>query len=144
MPTGGRPRVYPVVVDPTIKYQPLPENSQDVMISSDAPADNHDSTWRLSVGTTTTGVSRALLKFPLTGIPAGTKIDSAQLQLYYDQYHTSNTRDTLIEARRATAAWDETTATWNNANGIVGELGTNIAQVDDGDPGQTSATGAWP
>ncbi|MFI0372079.1 DNRLRE domain-containing protein [Actinomadura sp. 1N219] len=137
-------RKYPVVIDPTIKIAPTPTQSQDTMISSDGPDQNYDDNWRLSVGTTNSGKSRALLKFPLGEIPAGTRIDSAQLQLYYDQNHTSSTNPVTLEARRATQAWDETTATWNSANGIVGELSGNTEQVDDGDPGKTAATGSWP
>ncbi|GAA4509144.1 hypothetical protein GCM10023191_069920 [Actinoallomurus oryzae] len=136
-------RVYPVVVDPTIKLQPLPENSQDTMIASDVPDSNYESSWRLSVGTTTGGVARALVKFPVD-IPAGTKISSADLQMYYDQTHTDNSKDVTIEAHRATAPWDETTATWNNANNNVGELGNYRVTVDDGDVGTTSQKGAWP
>ncbi|MFI0409215.1 DNRLRE domain-containing protein [Actinomadura sp. 3N508] len=137
-------RKYPVVIDPTIKIAPTPTQSQDTMISSDGPDQNYDDNWRLSVGTTNSGKSRALLKFPLDQIPAGTRIDSAQLQLYYDQNHTSSANPVTLEARRATQAWDETTATWNNANGIAGELSGNTEQVDDGDPGKTAATGSWP
>ncbi|MEV0663872.1 DNRLRE domain-containing protein [Actinomadura luteofluorescens] len=136
-------RTYPVVIDPTIKIAPTPTQSQDTMISSDGPTQNYDDNWRLSVGTTNTGKSRALLKFPLDQIPAGTQIDSAQLQLYYDQNHTSSTNAVTLEARRATQAWDETTATWNSANGITGELSGNTEQVDDGDPGKTALNGTW-
>ncbi|MFG2091264.1 DNRLRE domain-containing protein [Spirillospora sp. NPDC048824] len=136
-------RAYPVVIDPTIKIAPTPTQSQDTMISSDGPATNYDDSWRLSVGTTNSGKSRALLKFPLDEIPSGTRIDSAQLQLFYDQNHTSSANPVTLEARRATAEWDETTATWNNASGIAGELSGNTEQVDDGDPGKTSVNGTW-
>ncbi|MFG1859194.1 DNRLRE domain-containing protein [Actinomadura geliboluensis] len=136
-------RSYPVVIDPTIKIAPTPTQSQDTMISSDGPDQNYDDSWRLSVGTTNSGKSRALLKFPLDDIPAGTRIDSAQLQLYYDQNHTSGANAVTLEARRATQAWDETSATWNSANGITGELSGNTEQVDDGDPGKTALNGTW-
>jgi RHS repeat-associated protein len=141
-------RVYPVVVDPTVKLQPLPENAQDVLIESDAPTSNFNDSWRLSVGTLSSAVARSLVKFPLTGIPANTPIDSADLQLYYDQnFATSTTNPTpamTIEAHRATAAWDETTATWGNASNNVGELGTNTELVDDGTAGKTVRVGSWP
>ncbi|MEV0594882.1 DNRLRE domain-containing protein [Nonomuraea cavernae] len=136
-------RRYPVVIDPTVKIAPPPTQSQDTMIMSDSPDTNHDASWRLSVGTTDSGVARSLLKFPLTEVPSGTRIESAQLQLWYDQQHTANTAAVTIEARRATGTWDETSATWNNASALVGELGANTAQVDDGDPLQTAATGSW-
>ncbi|MEV1166985.1 DNRLRE domain-containing protein [Nonomuraea sp. NPDC049784] len=140
-------RQYPVVIDPTIKISPTPSVSQDTMIVSDSPDTNYDESWRLSTGTSSVGVSRSLLKFPLTGVPSGTKIDSAQLQVYWDQdipTSTGTTYDVTLEAHRATAAWEETSATWNSAKNITGELGNNTEVVDDDDEGKTAATGAWP
>ncbi|MFB7222260.1 DNRLRE domain-containing protein [Streptomyces sp. NPDC056227] len=137
-------RQYPVVVDPTISISPTPSQSQDVMISSDGPTTNYDGNWRLSVGNTTTGSSRALLKFGLSGVPAGTKLDSADLRLYYDQTHTTGDTEVQLEAHRATTAWSETNATWNSASGITGELSGTSVLVDDRDAGVTAAQGAWP
>ncbi|MBO0885651.1 MAG: DNRLRE domain-containing protein, partial [Mycobacterium sp.] len=136
-------RVYPVVVDPTIKLQPLPENAQDVMIESDVTS-NLNSSYRLSVGTLSSAVARSLVKFPISGVPAGTVIDSADLQMYYDQNFGDSTPAETIEAHQATAAWDETTATWSNASDNVGALGANNELVDDGTGGKTAAVGAWP
>nr|WP_232789022.1 DNRLRE domain-containing protein [Streptomyces odonnellii] len=141
---AAKDRTYPVVVDPTISISPTVTQSQDVMISSDGPDDNYDGLWRLSVGNTTTGSSRALLKFPLTGVPAGTRLDAANLQLYYDQTHTTDGTAVPLEAHRATAAWNESTATWNTAKDLTGELSGTSTLVDDGDPGLTAAKGAWP
>ncbi|MCK2217509.1 DNRLRE domain-containing protein [Actinomadura sp. ATCC 31491] len=140
-------RRYPVVIDPTIRISPTPSVSQDTMIVSDSPDTNYEGSWRLSTGTSSSGVSRALLKFPLPGVPSGTRIDSAQLQVYYDQdlpTSTGTSNTVTLEAHRATAAWDETTATWNTAKNLTGELGGNTEVVDDGDAGRTAATGAWP
>nr|WP_079001422.1 DNRLRE domain-containing protein [Streptomyces sp. AS58] len=137
-------RRYPVTIDPTIQIAPTPSTAQDVMISSDGPTSNYDTNWRLSVGNTSTGSSRALLKFPLTGVPAGTKLDSADLNLYYDQTHTTGDTEVHLEAHRATADWSEDRATWNSANGITGELSGTSVLVDDGDAGTTAANGSWP
>ncbi|MEV0489525.1 DNRLRE domain-containing protein [Streptomyces atratus] len=137
-------RQYPVVIDPTIQIAPTSTQSQDVMISSDDPTANYDGNWRLSVGNTSTGSSRALVRFPLTGVPVGTKLDSADLRLYYDQTHTTGDTEVPLEAHRATAAWDETTATWAKSNGITGELSGTSVLVDDRDAGTTAAKGAWP
>ncbi|MER6354763.1 DNRLRE domain-containing protein [Streptomyces sp. NPDC001634] len=115
-------RRYPVVIDPTILVAPTPSQASNVMISSDGPATNYGTSWRLSVGTTATGASRALIKFPLPSVPAGTTITSASLNLYYDQTHTTAANAVPLEAHAATAAWDPTTATWNSANGITGAL----------------------
>ncbi|MFG2331527.1 DNRLRE domain-containing protein [Streptomyces sp. NPDC048604] len=137
-------RRYPVVVDPTISISPTTTQSRDVMITSDDPAANHDGSWRLSVGNTSAGSSRAMLYFGLSGVPAGTKLDSAELKLYYDQTHTTGDTEVRLEAHRATGAWTETGATWNNANGLTGELSGTSVVVDDGDAGTTAAKGAWP
>jgi RHS repeat-associated protein len=137
-------RRYPVTVDPTVTIAPPPSQSADTMISSDDPGANYGDLWRLSVGNTGTGTSRALLKFGLSGIPAGTRLDSADLKLYYDQTHTTGATEVPLEAHRATTAWTEAAATWNNANGITGELSGTSVLVDDGDPGTTAAQGAWP
>jgi RHS repeat-associated protein len=136
-------RRFPVSVDPTIVLAPTPSTSQDVMIDSTQPTTNLNGTWQLGVGTTASGTLRSLLKFPVTGIPSGTKITSAQLGVYYNQVHTSNTDSVVIEAHRATGAWDATTATWSSASGLSGELSGTTIQVDDGDAG-TAAKGSWP
>ncbi|MGW4022140.1 golvesin C-terminal-like domain-containing protein [Streptomyces sp. NPDC005009] len=141
---AAKERQYPVTVDPTIEIAPTPTTAQDVMISSDGPTSNYDDNWRLSVGNTTSGSSRALLRFPLSGIPAGTRVDSADLKLYYDQTHTTSGDEVRLEAHRATQEWSEATATWNSAQGITGELSGTSVVVDDGDAGRTAAVGSWP
>jgi len=121
-------RKYPVVIDPTIKIQPTVTQSQDAMIISDDAASNFDGSWRLSVGTTTTGKARSLVKFGLSTIPAGTTIDSASLQLYFDQDHTTGSYSVPLEAHRATASWDESTVTWNSIAASLGELGGTVTK----------------
>jgi hypothetical protein len=95
-----RARRFPVVVDPTIMIAPTPTTAQNTFIEQDTPSANYDSSWRLSVGTTSGGAVRALLKFPLSAIPAGTQIDSADLRLYADQYFGSGGSQ-AIEADQA-------------------------------------------
>ncbi len=136
-------RRFPVSVDPTITLAPTPSTSQDVMVDSTQPTTNLNGTWQLGVGTTATGKLRSLLKFPVTGIPAGTKITSAQLGVYYNQVHTANTNSVAVEAHRATGTWDASTATWNSTSALSGELSGTTVQLDDGDAG-TAAHGAWP
>jgi len=138
-------RRYPVVIDPTIKIEPTPTQSQDVRIYSGSPTTNFDGSWPLSVGTTSSAVYRSLVSFPLTGVPAGTVLDSAQLKLYYDQTHTDWQYNVPIEAHRVTGAWSEGTATWSSmATRFDPAVSANVEQVDDGDAGKTSFTGAWP
>ncbi|MEV7566447.1 DNRLRE domain-containing protein [Streptomyces tanashiensis] len=114
------------------------------MISSDGPTTNYDDNWRLSVGNTSTGASRALIRFPVGSIPAGTKLDSADLKMYFDQTHTTGDSEVQLEAHRATQAWTEAQATWDNANAITGELSGTAVVVDNAEAGRTAAVGAWP
>ncbi|MFI9297720.1 DNRLRE domain-containing protein [Streptomyces gardneri] len=139
----AKERTYPVRIDPTVTIAPNAAASQDTMVLSDQPAVNFDNTWKLSAGKTDTGIARSLVKFPLAGIPAGTTIDAARLELYYDQVHTTNGNDVTMEAHRATGAWDEATATWANTSALSGELSGTTVQIDDGDTG-TAAVGEWP
>ncbi|WP_327242971.1 golvesin C-terminal-like domain-containing protein [Streptomyces sp. NBC_01320] len=140
---AAKGRQYPVVIDPTITIAPSPAASQDTMVLSDQPAVNFNNTWKLSAGKTDTGIARSLVKFPLTEIPSGVKVDYARLNMYFDQSHTTNANDVTIEAHRATGAWDETTATWSNTSALVGELSGTTVSIDDGDTG-TAAVGEWP
>ncbi|MGW0998360.1 DNRLRE domain-containing protein [Streptomyces sp. NPDC002523] len=152
-------RAYPVRIDPTITYSPPPCDdsnfqgclSQGVMVDSSQPDKNYNGVgtsktgnWQLGVGTTATGKRRSLIKFPLDGIPAGAKIDSARLGLYFDQAHTTGANNVTVEAHRATGTWEQTAATWNNTSSLSGELSGTTVQVDDGDAGTTAAVGEWP
>ncbi|MEV0495877.1 DNRLRE domain-containing protein, partial [Streptomyces atratus] len=143
-------RKYPVAIDPTVSIATQVPGMQDTMIASQAPTFNYNdddgagTRYPLNVGTNAFGIVRSLVKFPLGSIPGGTKIDSAQLSLYYDKTHTTNANSMTVEAHRATAAWDETKATWSTAQGITGELSGTSVTVDDGDAGTTAAVGEWP
>ncbi|MFE9438024.1 DNRLRE domain-containing protein [Streptomyces sp. NPDC006602] len=141
---AAKGRQYPVVIDPTITIAPSPTDSQDTMVLSDQASTNFNTTWKLSAGKTDTGIARSLIKFPLSEIPSGTKVDSARLEMYFDQAHTTNANDVTIGAYRATGAWDETSATWNSTSSYVGELSGTSVQVDDGDTGTTASVGTWP
>ena len=151
-------RVWPVTVDPTITIAPVPcqafnpDNpagcAHNVMISSDAPTTNFNSSmsWPLPVGTTSTGVDRGLIQFPLGAIPSGSQIDSADLNLYWDDSFTASTASTqppqTVQAYQSLTAWNPTTVTWNS-NIALGAEGMNQVTVTSTDAG-TSAKGAWP
>ncbi|MFD7779264.1 DNRLRE domain-containing protein [Streptomyces sp. NPDC059753] len=119
------------------------------MVLSDQPSVNFNNTWKMSVGKTAddagnpTGIARSLIQFPLDEIPAGTKIDSARLGMYFDQTHSTNANDVTMEVHRATGPWTESGATWSNTSGLSGELSGTTVQIDDGDTG-TAAVGEWP
>ncbi|WP_052433356.1 DNRLRE domain-containing protein [Streptacidiphilus carbonis] len=119
---SARTRQFPVTIDPTILVAPAPSQAANVMVLQDGPSTNYDTSWRLSVGTTPTGAARTLIKFPMPSVPAGTTITSASLKLYYDQYFTTGLNNVAMDAHAATAAWDPTTATWNNSTTLSGAL----------------------
>ncbi|MFG1940251.1 DNRLRE domain-containing protein [Micromonospora tulbaghiae] len=137
-------RKYPVVIDPTIKIQPTLGQAQDVMLASGGPAENFDSTWRLSAGASSGGTFRSLTKFDLSKVPANTVLDSAQLEMYFDQTHGgADDYSMAFEARRVTAAWNESTATWDSMGGKFAEVGENREQIDEADAAKVSASGEW-
>jgi RHS repeat-associated protein len=153
---GGR--VWPVTVDPTITIAPVPCQSynpdnpagcaHNVMISSDAPTTNFNSSmsWPLPVGTTSTGVDRGLVQFPMGAIPSGSQIDSADLNLYWDDSFYPGTASTqppqTVQAYQSLTAWNPATVTWNS-NIQLGTEGVNQVVVTSTDAG-TSAKGPWP
>ncbi|MFU8874456.1 DNRLRE domain-containing protein [Micromonospora sp. SL4-19] len=141
---ADKARVYPVVIDPTIKVQPVPVDGQDVAIFSGNATKNYNDTYQLPVGTTSSQVWRSLVKFNVDSIPANTPIDDAQLQMYYSQTHTDWAYDVPMQAHRVTSAWSEGTATWSTTNGqFAAAPAGNVVTKDDGDSG-TSVVGSWP
>ena len=126
---GAAQRRWPVVVDPTIEIQPITwEQSLDVGLRSDLPTTNFDSLWQLAVGSTPAIKARSLVRFPLTDIPSGTQIASAQLQAWFDgSWGVPPDTGVAIEARRVTASWADTTATWNSMNAAFAEAGQSTA-----------------
>ncbi|MEU4681427.1 DNRLRE domain-containing protein [Micromonospora sp. NPDC023737] len=139
-------RVYPVVVDPTIKIQPVPDDAQDVQIYKGNPGHAYGKdlvTWPLKVGTDSS-VWRSLVKFKTSSIPVNTPIDDARLEMYYSQTHQSWEYDVALEARKITSAWTEDEATWDGMkDAMAAQPSGNMVSVDEGAAG-TSVTGTWP
>ena len=54
-------------------------------------------------------------------MPAGTRLDSAQLKLYFDQNMLDSFDDTAmdVEAHRATVPWTENTVNWNTVRTLA-------------------------
>ena len=123
---GQGARRFPVVVDPTIVVSPTPTTAQNVMIESDAPTTNFSTIYRLSVGTSSGGVERSLLSFPLGAVPGNTQLTSASLKLYYDQTFGPGTANQTVQVDQAKSSWSASTATWSNANNNVGTAGPSV------------------
>lgn len=137
-------RKGPFVVDPSITVAPTPTDAQNVMIESDEPSTNLSTTYRLSVGTTSSAAARALLSFPIGAVPAGTQLSAADLRLYYDQTFGPGTASQTVNVYQATAPWTASTATWSSASADVGTEGANQVTVDNTDSADTASSGAWP
>ncbi len=129
-------RHYPVTIDPTILVSPPASQAANVMILADGPSVNYSTSWRLSVGTTTTGAARALIRFPMPSVPSGTTLTSADLKLYYDQVFTNGSVTVPLQALAANAAWNPATATWNNASSIGGPVAGTTSMA-------ANALGVW-
>ncbi len=84
----------------------------DTSITQGAPTATQGSATNLWTGTTGQGYTQTLIKFDLSFVPAGSPVQSASLSLY-----VSNGTTTTVRIHRATAAWNEATATWNNFGG---------------------------
>jgi hypothetical protein len=124
-------RVFPVVIDPTIAVVPDSSSAQNVMIDQDTPSTNYAGDYRLEAGTTGTGSVRSLLSFPLSSIPAGAYVNSADLRLYRDQNFGMGSSSETVQVDQASSAWNATTATWSNASNNDGMGGKNEVIVDD-------------
>ncbi|WP_405806579.1 DNRLRE domain-containing protein [Streptomyces sp. NBC_00210] len=95
----------------------------DTTLSSQQPTTNQNAiqsfgvgqTW-LSVGnnSTTYGKTRAVLKFPTTGIPATATVLENKLYMWGAET-TSTTNGAIYELHALTRDFTDTTATWNNA-----------------------------
>jgi hypothetical protein len=133
-------RVYPVVVDPTVTVQPDASTSQDAMVDSSQPTANFGSVGLLGVGAGTGRILRGLVRFDLAGVvPTGTTVDSALLQLYWDNQMLPGTTLNPIdaEARAVTQAWDESTVTWNSINTAISPR-VGFVQLDANTPNSST------
>jgi len=90
--------------------QPSPS---DTHIAQDASGTNYGTSATMHVQRLTNGGRRALVQFDLSGIPQGSMINSAQLELYCTS--PSSVSQTL-NLHNVNASWTETGATWSNMN----------------------------
>ncbi len=101
---------YPITVDPTTIIQPDGTAGKDTCIWLAYPSTNYGTT-DLRLGNDGRGDAYSYLQFDLSGIPAGSTINLATLQLYYNYIYNAQSISAGIQA--ITSAWDEATVTWN-------------------------------
>ncbi|GAB4406560.1 MAG: hypothetical protein Kow00123_19210 [Anaerolineales bacterium] len=95
----------------------------DAWIDYWQPNANHGSSVVLAIGSEECpGVEfpsrgRGLIRFDLSGIPAGQTIQSAYLQLYLRYAQPGGTTTNMIDVHRVTGSWTEGGVTWNNQPG---------------------------
>jgi hypothetical protein len=86
----------------------------DASIYNLSPTNNYGSEYQLTVGTGEDESSaRALIRFNLSSIPAGTMIQNATLFVYLVEWG-GGTSETDIGVVQVYAEWMETEVTWNN------------------------------
>jgi serine protease len=68
-------------------------------------------------------IVRSLVKFDLSAIPTGTSINSAVLQVYYEEYYDFPNRLRTVTAYGAGSTWSELSVTWNNQPSIGSSYG---------------------
>ncbi|MGO1059171.1 DNRLRE domain-containing protein [Planococcus sp. FY231025] len=118
-------RVYPVVLDPTVKvYQPN-HALNDTTIRSALPDTTGGADQELGAGlyknSTTNNIVRSLLQFDVGTLPRGAKIMNAQLNLRLSSVW--NDTAASIQLYETSNAWEEDRATWNRRT--LGSLWTN-------------------
>jgi hypothetical protein len=96
-----------------LTLQPDETSSNDIYIESGAPTTNQNAQTVVSAGEFNAGanITRTLIKFDLSSIPAGVTINSAVLSLYATTDLSSNAR--TFRVFRQLRAWVESQATWN-------------------------------
>ncbi|AKT43155.1 DNRLRE domain-containing protein [Chondromyces crocatus] len=90
---------------------------QDATLWQSAPTWNDGVNERVSTGTSVAGgYSRSLLRFDLSGVPAGATVTSADLTLHQ---LFKNGASATVDVLRVTGAWSDSTVTWNNFGGAI-------------------------
>lgn len=95
--------------------------SSDVHIRANAAGANYNGSATMEIHTQYTSPSVGLLKFDVSGIPAGSTIDAAVLKLKRAGGNGSDAASKTYEAFKLNAAFVEATANWTNTSGIAKE-----------------------
>lgn len=88
-------------------------SGSDTYIRQDSSGTNYGTATTMYVQRLQNAGRRALVQFDLSGIPAGSTINSAQLELYCTSPSTTSQN---LNLHNVTASWTEMGATWSNMN----------------------------
>ncbi|UII55673.1 DNRLRE domain-containing protein [Cytobacillus spongiae] len=116
-------RVYPVVLDPTVKVFQPKNDLNDTTIRSALPNTTGGADLELGAGlhSTSNNIVRSLLQFDVGTLPKGANIMSAQLSLRLSSVW--NDTASVIQLLEMSNAWEENRATWNRRT--LSDLWTN-------------------
>lgn len=108
----------------TLVLQPSGASGKDAYIEARFP----DTNYGLFVDLTTNWgeTNHGLIEFDLSGIPAGSEITEATLEVL--EYLNCQFYQNSIELHTNSGAWNEITVTWNNAPDYGPSLGTNTGE----------------
>ena len=109
----------------TISFQAgnLPEPSYygvvDTFLSIDSPAVTHDGNTTLQMKNDNSGGKRPLLRFDVSRIPAGSRVDGATLYLAQDTYRKNDLFVSTVSIYQMLRPWIGGQATWLQATSLV-------------------------
>ena len=86
---------------------------QDTYLEDRHPDDNFGTNIELKVKAQADDRKRSLYRFNLSQIPAGANVLSATVYFY-----VTGSNNNPVNIHRVTGSWEESTATWNNSNGV--------------------------
>lgn len=117
---------------------------QDAWLKESSPAENHGSDVELSAKKASGDDMRTLYRYDLSGIPAGSQVNSATAWYYI----TAGDDNGPVNVHRVTSGWTEASANWSNmsANYDSQALGSFPSQDDNGvwvSVNLTSLVQAW-
>jgi fructose-1,6-bisphosphatase I len=104
-----------------VVLQPAASVGVDAYIKQDKPDERRGGDSELRVKSESGKLNRALLRFDLSGIPAGSTITSATLSLWVKEVRDGNIS---IRAHKLTNSWNEAQVTWKARNKAANLLWT--------------------
>ncbi|MFC1730538.1 DNRLRE domain-containing protein [candidate division KSB1 bacterium] len=111
--------VFPVIIDPSIDYQPDATGGKDAHIDQGLPGDNFGTSQELDVQDWTDSKERFVIEFDTlnSSVFTGATITSATLTIHYNNIIGDNTGTRNLSLYHVTEEWAEGTVTWNSING---------------------------